>query len=219
MSDCRVMVFLRAPRLGAVKTRLASTLGAEAALAVYRELVAATLRAVSPLRNVELHVTPDDAVAEVAVMAIPGWNVVSQGDGDLGTRLQRAFARGFSGGAERLVVIGADCPRLDARDIHDAWSALGHSDLVLGPASDGGYWLIALRSPQPSLFEGIHWGGTDVLRQTLDRAGDAGLRVHCLRELGDVDTAEDWARESRPGGGAIPAGAELTRPRDDPRRL
>lgn len=196
MPDFRVMVFLRAPRLGEVKTRLAATLGVEEALVVYRQLVGGTLEAIESLPNVELHCTPDDAVPEVLAIARSGWRVMPQGPGDLGHRLQRAFAHGFFGGAERLVVIGTDCPRLEARDIQAAWDALDHSDLVLGPAADGGYWLIALRCPQPALFEGVLWGGPDVLQQTLDRAGAAGLRVHRLRELPDVDTAEDWARES-----------------------
>jgi glycosyltransferase A (GT-A) superfamily protein (DUF2064 family) len=79
-----------------------------------------------------------------------------------------------------------------AADIEQAWLALEEHDLVLGPATDGGYWLIALQQPQPSLFHDIPWSSEHVLQETLQRATAAGLRVHQLRTLSDVDTAEDW---------------------------
>lgn len=186
------MVFLRAPRRGSVKTRLAATLGPDAALAIYHELLATTIRAVSPLDAVELRCTPDDATTEVASLVHPGWTVVPQGDGDLGDRLQRAFTEGFDAGMTRMAVIGTDCPEMKVDDIQSAWAGLEKAEVVLGPAADGGYWLIGLRGPQPALFQGIEWGTSHVLRQTLDRATAAGLRVELLRELSDVDTEEDW---------------------------
>ena len=195
MADSRLIVLLRAPRLGTVKTRLAAALGPDAALAAYRRLLNATLRAVACLPDVELRCTPDDAVAEVSALAQPGWTVNPQGDGALGVRLQRAFADGYARGAKRLAVIGSDCPHLTAADIRAAWQALDRHDVVLGPATDGGYWLIALSALHSGLFENIDWGGPAVLQQSLDRAASLTLRVHRLRELSDVDTAEDWERE------------------------
>jgi len=196
MADSRLIVLLRAPRLGTVKTRLAAVLGPDAALAAYRQLLGATLRSVATLPDVELRCTPDDAAAEVRALALPGWTVNPQGGGSLGERLHRAFADGFAGGAERLAVIGSDCPDLTAVDIQSAWDALDQHDVVLGPATDGGYWLIALSAPQPALFEAIDWGGPTVLQQTLDRAAGNHLRVHRLRALSDVDTVEDWKRHA-----------------------
>ena len=81
---------------------------------------------------------------------------------------------------------------MTAQDIAEAWTALERQDVVLGPATDGGYWLIGLRSPQPALFQNIHWSTDAVLRETQDRARAAKLSVHLLRRLSDVDTETDW---------------------------
>ena len=194
MPPCRLTILLRAPRPGTVKSRLAAVLGDDAALAAYRELLERTLRAVSALAPVELRCTPDDAIPEIRALASPSWQVSPQGNGDLGERIHRAFADGFRDGVSRMVVIGTDCPQVTADDVQSAWNALGTAEVVLGPASDGGYWLIGLRAPQPRLFLGIDWGGPEVLNQTRRNAAAAGLRLHQLRELSDVDTAEDWIR-------------------------
>jgi rSAM/selenodomain-associated transferase 1 len=192
MQDETLIVFLKAPRPGAVKTRLAEALGAEAACAAYRQLVQTLLRRLAVLSNVELCFTPDDAAAEINPWAHQTWSLVPQGDGDLGRRLQRASTRAFTGGAQRVVIIGSDCPEVSATDIEAAWSALRTHDVVLGPATDGGYWLVGLRRAQPDLFTRISWSTGAVLRETFDRARAASLSVHLLRELGDVDTLVDW---------------------------
>jgi rSAM/selenodomain-associated transferase 1 len=109
-----------------------------------------------------------------------------------GERLDRAFTEAFGTGARRVVVIGSDCPEIASDDIEKAWAALREFDLVLGPATDGGYWLLGLRAPQPQLFRGIPWSSATVLNETLARARPTGLSVHLLRELSDIDTVEDW---------------------------
>ncbi len=187
-----LIIFVKAPRPGAVKTRLAETLGALGACEAYCQLVESLLSQLSSLRQVELRFTPDDAGAEIKHWLRPGWTAGPQGTGDLGTRLEAAFAETFDRGAERVVIIGSDCPAVTPRDVQDAWRALESADVVLGPAQDGGYWLVALRRPQPDLFHGIAWSTSRVLAQTLTRAQAAGLRLRRLRELADVDTAEDW---------------------------
>lgn len=192
MQDEALIVFLKAPRPGAVKTRLAEALGLEAACAAYRHLVQTLLRRLAVLPNVELCFTPDDAAAEIKPWTQPTWSRVPQGDGDLGRRLQRASTRAFTSGMQRIVIIGSDCPEVSATDIEAAWSALRTHDVVLGPATDGGYWLIGLRAAQPDLFTDISWSTNAVLRETLDRARAHGLSVHLLRELSDVDTPADW---------------------------
>lgn len=190
----RLIVFLKAPRLGSVKTRLAATLSDAEALRIHELLVSKTLQAVAELNPVQLAFAPDDAGREVQRWLRAGWTLTPQGDGDLGERLARAFGSAFAEGARQVVVIGSDCPDLTVHDVRDARSALAGHDVVLGPAADGGYWLIGLRSPQPALFEGIAWSTDQVLGQTLGRAQSSGLSVSLLRLLRDVDTEPDWRK-------------------------
>ncbi|MBX3734760.1 MAG: TIGR04282 family arsenosugar biosynthesis glycosyltransferase [Verrucomicrobiae bacterium] len=185
-------VFLRAPRLGTVKTRLARDVGAAAALAAYQRLLARTLDAIASLPCVDLCGTPDDALPELEPWRRPGWTLSPQGPGNLGDRLHRAFARWLGAPHARWVVIGTDCPELTPGDIQAAWQALDQAEVVLGPATDGGYWLLGLKAPAPDLFREIPWGGPEVLQMTRDRAASLGRRVALLRELRDVDTAADW---------------------------
>ncbi len=192
MPDEKLIVFVKAPRPGLVKTRLAGALGAAAACQAYRQLVETLLRNLASLPEVELRFTPDDAAKEIRPWVQAGWNSRPQGEGDLGRRLQAAFREAFAEGAGRVVIIGSDCPEVAATDIREAWAGLNRYDMVVGPASDGGYWLIGLRQPQPPLFEGIAWSTATVLAETLQRAKAANLRVQLLRILADVDTEKEW---------------------------
>lgn len=189
----RLIVFLKAPREGTVKTRLAAEIGDAAALQAYRTLVGTLLDQLASLPDVELRFTPDTARALIEPWRQPHWRAHPQGDGALGERLQRAFEHSFAAGARRVAIIGSDCPEVTEADIHAAWSALEVHEVVLGPARDGGYWLIALRRPCATLFEDIPWSTPAVLSATLDRARAAGLSMQLLRELTDVDTAAEWA--------------------------
>ena len=190
-SSKRLVVFVKAPRSGRVKTRLAHSIGADAACGVYQELVAAVLDRIATIPFVELRFAPDDALDEIKPWGRPGWKFAAQGEGDLGARLCRAFDDHFASGAERVVVIGSDCPEMSDRDICNAWDALADHDVVLGPALDGGYWLVGLRSSQPNLFCGISWSSSAVLDETLTLARREGLGIHLLRTLRDVDTQDD----------------------------
>jgi uncharacterized protein len=194
VSDCRLIVFVKAPRAGFVKTRLAAALGPHGALAAYRALVDRVLGELSSLRDVELRFSPDDAASEISAWLRPGWSDAAQGEGDLGARMNRAFGEAFASGATRVVLIGSDCPHVTIADIAAAAAALADHDAVLGPAEDGGYWLVALRASAPGLFAQMEWSTADVLARTLARAQSLGLRVHLLRSLPDVDTVEDWQR-------------------------
>ena len=194
MSAQQLIVFLKSPRPGWVKTRLAIELGAEAACEAYVRLVETVLRQLAPLDNVELRFTPDDSRAEIEPWRRPKWRASPQGSGSLGDRLARAVDEAFQSGARRVIVIGSDCPAVRPADIEAASAALEDHDVVLGPAVDGGYWLIGLRSPDTRVFEGISWSTHLVLTQTLARCREAGLTVSLLRELRDVDTLEDWRR-------------------------
>jgi len=192
VSKEKLIVFVKAPREGEVKTRLAATMGTKKACAAYREMVATVLRHIGALQSVELRFAPDDAGAEIQPWLQRDWIAQPQGEGDLGTRMLRAFEDSFAAGAERVVVIGSDCPEAGSADVRTAWKELKSHDVVLGPAIDGGYWLIGLRAAQPALFEGISWSGDQVLGQTLQRARTLGVRIQLLRILADIDTEEDW---------------------------
>jgi uncharacterized protein len=190
----RLIVFLKAPRPGHVKTRLGQSLGADAACAAYRTLAGALFDQLAGLNWVELCFTPDDALPAVAPWLRGDWRAAAQGRGELGTRLVRAFERHFVAGAKRVLIIGSDCPWVTKGDIRNAAAALVDADVVLGPATDGGYWLVGLNKPRPQLFAGIDWSTERVLAQTLARAEGLGLQTALLRELSDVDTEEDWRR-------------------------
>jgi len=185
-------IFLKAPRVGEVKTRLAVALGAEGACEAYRILVGQLLRQLAPIPNVELRLTPDEAAAEISMWLREGWETRPQGAGDLGVRLKRAFAEAFARGCKRVVVIGSDCPYVQPADVIAAWAALEETDVVLGPACDGGYWLLGLRAECSALFAGIRWSTSQVLEETLARCRAGGWSVTQLRELRDIDEVEDW---------------------------
>jgi rSAM/selenodomain-associated transferase 1 len=136
-----------------------------------------------------------NAPAERGAFRTPDGVVAREQAGDnLGERLSRAFDELLGGPDDRAVAIGADCPELEAGVIREAFVALEACDLVLGPASDGGYFLIGLRRPVPALFEDIAWGSDRVLEQTLERAKGAGLKTALLGGLADLDTPDDLVR-------------------------
>ena len=192
MGEDQLILFVKAPRPGAVKTRLAKAIGAPAAVAAYRQLVETLLNQLQGLGGVEVCFSPDDAASELQHWLKEGWSSSPQGDGDLGQRLQSAFQRAFQAGAKRVAIIGSDCPAIRVEDIREAWGGLQTHDVVLGPATDGGYWLIGLRQPQPALFRGVHWSTGDVFAETIQRVQHAGLSVQLLHELADVDTDREW---------------------------
>lgn len=187
-----LVILVRAPRLGTVKTRIATVLGDWAALDIYRRLLHALAARLTPLGPVWWRVTPDEAVDEVRLWLRPGWRAIPQGGGSLDARIIRAFDEAFAAGARRVVVIGSDCPEVSSADIDEAWRLLRQQDVVLGPATDGGYWAIGLAARHPELFADIPWSTSRVLEATLEKVRAAGLRHACLRTLGDIDTPADW---------------------------
>jgi len=188
----RLIIFVKAPRPGTVKTRLG--LGAVSECAAYQRLVNAVFTQMANILEVELRFAPVDAESEIRNWLKQGWTATPQAEGDLGERMQAAFADAFAKGAGQVVIIGSDCPYLKEGDVREAWDALKVADLVLGPAEDGGYWLIGLRNDQPGLFPDIPWSSKEVFSETMARAKTLGLKTVLLRTLSDVDTREDWEK-------------------------
>jgi rSAM/selenodomain-associated transferase 1 len=197
MSDRTLVVFVKEPRPGAVKTRLAAAVGPEAAAHLYRVLAELALEATTPgPREYERLVFFDPPEALEALRAwLPGVRLAPQSRGDLGARLVDAFARAFARGAQRVAVVGTDAPGVTRQTVTGALAGLDAADVVLGPAEDGGYYLIALREPRPELFQGIDWSTAAVLQQTRSRATSARLSVLELEPLRDLDTLDDLRAE------------------------
>ncbi len=192
----QLIIFARAPHYGAVKTRLAAEIGSAAAWRAYRAMTDATLRAVatSPTWSTRLAVTPPAAVFRGrhwpdAVERMP------QAKGDLGRRMGLALAAGTRAGP--TVIVGSDIPEMTAGHIQRAFDLLGRHDVVFGPATDGGYWLVGVRHGLPiaavrCLFDGVRWSSVTALSDTVENV-PAGWRIGYATTLSDIDTAADLA--------------------------
>lgn len=200
-----LIVLARWPEPGQAKTRLIPALGPEGAAHLHRAMVDRTLRTARQFTArwpCRIEVRLDSAEPEAA----RGWlgtdvALVPQGDGTLGVRLSRAVDEAFRTGARAVGVIGTDTPGITAATLERAFRAVALNDVVVGPATDGGYYLIALGRPAPLLFEDIPWGGSGVFEATLVRIAVLGLSVARLEVLPDVDRPVDlpvWAQARRP---------------------
>ena len=197
-----VAVFAKAPVPGRVKTRLAADIGDSRAVSIYRTLGRGTVDALrqGSHRLVVFGAPGDDG----SLKAIATWlehedlEVRPQSDGDLGRRMAAASAAVLSE-AEAVVIVGTDIPGIDLGTVDEARARLQEHDVVLGPATDGGYYLVGLTRPHPGIFEGIEWSTPRVLDQTLERIAALGLSVALLDAKSDVDTVEDLTPSLRAG--------------------
>ena len=183
-----LIVFVRNPVLGTVKTRLAVSIGDEKALEVYKDLIEKCRReclAVDAKKNLFYSkAILNDAWDNEA------FTKYIQNEGDLGDKITAAFREIFKEEG-KVVIIGSDCYDLDAKTIEEAFEKLADSDVVIGPANDGGYYLLGTNSFQPELFQNITWSTELVLDETIQQAKFKNLSVSLLKELIDLDTLED----------------------------
>lgn len=195
-----ITMLARFPRLGEVKTRLVPPLTPDEALELHDRLTRHTLRtmlAVQATGDAKCQVHTDAAFTHAAHEWLGGgFSTRYQGDGDLGDRIRSAFGDAFSAGKRKAVVIGSDCPRLTSAHLRDALRRLDGVDVVIGPATDGGYYLIALRKESakrsvPFLFSHVPWGTAQVLDTTIELAEKHDLSYVLLEPLPDVDRPED----------------------------
>ena len=191
MRSC-IVVFGREPVPGLVKTRLGRTVGPEVAAAIYRELLMWTVERASA--------TGESVMLSLATEASPAWAsrweipVETQPGGGLGNRMLETLVRRFREGFDRVLIIGSDCPGLCPHHLEAAIEALDHHRVVLGPAQDGGYWLIGQRAPQTDCFSGVPWSSDRTLAATRKRLEELGLEWVELDRLDDVDTEADLER-------------------------
>jgi rSAM/selenodomain-associated transferase 1 len=186
-------LFAKWPVPGAVKTRLAA---GDPGWGV-RVAHAFLLDTVGRLAGVEarrvLVFAPAEREAEFADLVAGRFALAPQAEGDLGRRLAAFVAQELDAGARAVVLVGADSPTLPVGHVEQAFDELERADVVLGPASDGGYYLLGCGPRRPPLFEGIAWGTSRVLTQTVDSLSDPQSRLAVLPPWYDVDTPEDWA--------------------------
>jgi uncharacterized protein len=197
----QLIVFTRYPKPGKTKTRMIPILGKEGAATLQRQMTEHTLKHAIQLQQIlSISITIYFVSGDEQLMQNWLGNKFSyqrQREGDLGQRMQGAFEEAFRSQMSKVIIIGTDCPELDRNILADAFDALDRHNLVLGPAVDGGYYLIGLNRFIPELFQGIHWGTAEVFAQTQNIARQLGLNVYNLPALNDIDRPEDlsiWQR-------------------------
>lgn len=185
-----LIIFIKNPVLGKVKTRLAQDLGEEMALRIYRKLVEITLDEIKKV-SIDKWILFSDYLEET--MVPDGKNISSglQQGKDLGERMMHAFIDGFEAGYHHICLIGGDCYEISAQIINEAFDRLHLYDFVLGPANDGGYYLVGMNALFKDIFLNKPWGTSAVLKRTMEDIQNHTLSCFLLKELIDVDTKKD----------------------------
>ena len=189
-----LVIFANAPEKGRVKSRIAADLGPDVALTAYRTLAEHAVAAASHVEwcRKTIAYAPNGTGDAMRDWFGDLFDYRAQGDGDLGRRMIAALERAFAEGADRVVLIGVDCPGVSEAVIGEAFTRLDQADVVLGPSFDGGYYLIGMRQVHKSLFTDIPFGTGDTLQKTLSAARRGGIRVSLLEWKRDVNTGDAW---------------------------
>ncbi|WP_214662598.1 TIGR04282 family arsenosugar biosynthesis glycosyltransferase [Amazonocrinis nigriterrae] len=194
-SKQHLIIFTRYPEPGKTKTRLIPALGILGAANLQRQMTEYTVSQVKELQkatgiSLEVRFTGGNLQLMQDWLGL-GLVYQSQGEGDLGLRMARSLFDSFQSSMEQVIIIGTDCPGVNSQILTQAFEQLHTFDLVLGPAIDGGYYLIGLRRLIPELFANIDWGTSQVLQQTVDIAEELNISLIYLPALADVDLPED----------------------------
>lgn len=191
MGKNKLIIFAKQPKLGKVKTRLASTFGDEKTLEIYFELLDVTKNVTSVI-DAEKIVYWDELREDHPKEFEFGYQNRIQETGDLGFKMENAFQNEFKLGAKKIVIIGTDCPYLTNDIFEVAYSELDHTDFVLGPALDGGYYLLGMKEFSPFIFHSIPWSTKDVLSLTIESIRKNNKTFTLLKELSDIDDINDF---------------------------
>ncbi len=195
MSKSLLIIFVKNPELGKVKTRLAATVGNEVALAIYYQLLQKT-REATGLVQADKVVYYSEYIDHDDLWDNDRYIKMQQEGESLGDRMKRAFCKAFDEGYEKVCVIGSDCMDISCSLIKEAFQKLGNSPAVIGPSHDGGYYLLGMNRMIPEVFENKAWSTDEVFISTVEDLNQLGLEHRELPVLSDVDTEKDlgdWA--------------------------
>ncbi len=188
-----LIIFTRNPELGKVKTRLAKSIGDEKALQVYTDLLEHTMLQTQYL-DCDKYVFYDTMIIENDIWDNKTYHKKLQTEGDLGERMHAAFEELFAIGHQKCIIVGSDLFDLQTIDIKHAFHAMDYNEVIIGPALDGGYYLLGLKKMHPTLFKNKQWGTNSVLSDTLNNI--PLHHVYLLKTLNDIDTIEDLEKSN-----------------------
>ena len=191
-----IIIFAKNLIYGQVKTRLATTIGNDMALSVYQHLLHHTASVVNylPIDKIVFYST---ILEEEDLWNKEVYKKQLQTGNDLGERMRNAFDYAFEQGNKEVAIIGTDCLEITSAIIMNAFAYLKNNDVVIGPASDGGYYLLAMKQAHHPLFQNIEWSTDEVLKMTLAICTQLNLTVHLLPQLSDVDNEHDLSEEQK----------------------
>jgi len=189
-----LIVFLKYPEPGKVKTRLAKDVGEKRAAEIYSKMVTTILEQVinsTSYRTIIYYDPPDKLDEIIRWLRKNDLSYSAQSGKTLGDRITNAFKEVFDSGTDKAVIIGTDCVDVFSDTIREAISVLGNKDVIVGPAEDGGYYLLGLNKHRPEIFKDIKWSTEEVLKQTIEKILDHNLSYALLRTLNDIDNVND----------------------------
>jgi rSAM/selenodomain-associated transferase 1 len=193
MNSHALIIMAKSPRQGDVKTRLAGHMAEGERLGLYVSLLKSTIEKLKEVPGVDTFISyypPEDA----GYFSGFGPGTFPQSGGDIGERMFNALQKVLNKGYKKAVLVGVDIPRLSPSIVLRAFELLTESDLVFGPARDGGYYLVGLKEPVREIFEGIAWSTSRTLGETLKKASALGFRAALTELLSDIDTVDDLKR-------------------------
>lgn len=183
-----LLIFTRNPEFGKVKTRLARDIGHQAALDIYKFLLAHTAKICTPL-DTEKAVYYSEEIPNNDLWNATVFQKKKQVGEDLGERMQNAFAEGFNLGYSKIIIIGSDLYDIETKDLEQAFKVLNNHEIVIGPAEDGGYYLLGMKQLHPKLFKNKNWGTATVLQDTINELKKSNYKL--LEKRNDVDLYSD----------------------------
>jgi len=185
------VIFAKFPQAGQVKTRLIGSVSAQTAAALHAICLQHVIEIAAGIEGLDVIVATTPPDADFSDFLLPGVRTIDQGTGDLGQRLAVVTSKVFELGYHDVILLGSDCATLTRHDLRTGMAALRHAAVVIGPAQDGGYYLLGMTRYEQRLFDRIDWSTERVCDQTIERVGEAGMKYELLRIQRDLDDAAD----------------------------